>query len=111
MSEQTPMPPDVVLQEMAGIFGTLADPSRLKILFMLCGERGQAEHNVQELADALGLSRPLVSRHLAYLLRWGVVLHQRRGTSLYYQVLQPAACDMIQTLHGWMTSPQDLFDK
>ena len=41
---------------------------------------------MQELADALPISRPAVSRHLRLLKQAGLVVEQPRGTRRIYQL-------------------------
>jgi DNA-binding transcriptional ArsR family regulator len=63
-------------------FDALGDPNRRAILELL----GAGERSVQELADALPISRPAVSRHLRLLKRAGLVIEQPRGTRRIYQL-------------------------
>jgi DNA-binding transcriptional ArsR family regulator len=63
-------------------FDALGDPNRRAIVELL----GIREHSVQELADALPISRPAVSRHLRLLKHAGLVIEQPRGTRRIYQL-------------------------
>jgi DNA-binding transcriptional ArsR family regulator len=63
-------------------FDALGDPNRRAIVELL----GVREHSVQELADALPISRPAVSRHLRLLKHAGLVVEQPRGTRRIYQL-------------------------
>jgi DNA-binding transcriptional ArsR family regulator len=63
-------------------FDALGDPTRRAILGLL----GERERSVQELADALPISRPAVSRHLRLLKRAGLVVERPRGTRRIYQL-------------------------
>ena len=58
-------------------FEALGDPNRRAIVELL----GAGERSVQEIADALPISRPAVSRHLRLLKRAGLVVEKPRGTS------------------------------
>jgi len=78
-----PMKPEV-------FFKALSDPTRLRSLLLLLGERQLC---VCELVEALELGQPLVSRHLGQLREQGIVVGQRRGQWVYYR-LHPA-------LPGW----------
>lgn len=62
-------------------FDALADPTRRQILALL-GDGGAS--SVRELADALPISRPAVSRHLKLLKQAGLVVEQPRGTRRIY---------------------------
>ena len=63
-------------------FDALGDPNRRAIVELL----GDGERSVQELADALPISRPAVSRHLRLLKRAGLVLEEPRGTRRIYRL-------------------------
>ena len=63
-------------------FDALGDPNRRAILEQLrAGDR-----SVQELADALPISRPAVSRHLRLLKRAGLVTDRAEGTRRLYRL-------------------------
>ncbi|MDJ0791992.1 MAG: metalloregulator ArsR/SmtB family transcription factor [Acidimicrobiia bacterium] len=57
-------------------FNALADPIRRNIVALL----HDGERSVQELADALPVSRPAVSRHLRLLKDAGLVTDRSEGT-------------------------------
>ena len=61
-------------------FRMLADPTRLKLLWILL----QGEANVSELCHHTGASAPAVSQHLAKLRLAGLVSSRREGTFVYY---------------------------
>jgi len=63
-------------------FEALGDPNRRAILQLL----GQGERSVQELADALPISRPAVSRHLRLLKQAELVTEQSAGTRRIYRL-------------------------
>lgn len=63
-------------------FEALGDPNRRAILALL-GDRGRS---VQEIADALPISRPAVSRHLRLLKEAELVTEEARGTRRIYRV-------------------------
>lgn len=63
-------------------FDALGDPNRRTIVELLRG----GDRSVQELADALPISRPAVSRHLAVLKRAGLVTDQAEGTRRLYRL-------------------------
>jgi DNA-binding transcriptional ArsR family regulator len=66
----------------AEICAGLADPKRILILYAL----HQSPHNVTDLAAHLGLSQPLVSRHLKLLRERGMVTATRLGASVEYRL-------------------------
>jgi DNA-binding transcriptional ArsR family regulator len=77
----------------------LGDPSRREILRLLA-TRNQS---VQEIADALPISRPAVSRHLRVLKGAGLVAEEPVGTRRIYH-LEPggdaAVRDYLERLWG-----------
>ena len=71
---------------MAGLageaFGSLGDPQRRAIVELL----RSGERSVREIAEALPISRPAVSRHLRLLKDAGLVAEEPRGTRRIYRL-------------------------
>ena len=63
-------------------FEALGDPNRRAIVELLRG----GDQSVQELADALPISRPAVSRHLRLLKEAGLVADRAEGTRRLYRL-------------------------
>ncbi len=63
-------------------FEALSDPNRRAIAQLL----GEGERSVQELADAMPISRPAVSRHLRLLKDAGLVADRAEGTRRLYRL-------------------------
>ena len=63
-------------------FDALGDPNRRAIVELL----GAGGRSVQELADALPISRPAVSRHLRLLKEAGLVREEPVGTRRIYRL-------------------------
>ena len=63
-------------------FDALGDPNRCAIVELL----GSGGRTVREIADALPISRPAVSRHLRLLKDAGLVIDEPRGTRRIYQL-------------------------
>jgi DNA-binding transcriptional ArsR family regulator len=63
-------------------FEALGDPNRRAIVELL----GTGERSVRELADALPISRPAVSRHLRLLKDAGLVVEEAQGTRRIYRL-------------------------
>jgi DNA-binding transcriptional ArsR family regulator len=72
-------------------FEALGDPNRREILGML----GQGDKSVQQIAEALPISRPAVSRHLRLLKEAGLVAEEPRGTRRIYH-LQEQGMQAVQ---------------
>ncbi|TFV76228.1 ArsR family transcriptional regulator [Blastococcus sp. CT_GayMR20] len=63
-------------------FETLGDPNRRAILGLL----GTDGRSVQQIAEALPISRPAVSRHLRLLKEAGFVVEEPQGTRRIYRL-------------------------
>ena len=63
-------------------FDALGDPNRRAIVEVLVG----GGRSVREIADALPISRPAVSRHLRLLREAGLVTEEPRGTRRIYRL-------------------------
>jgi DNA-binding transcriptional ArsR family regulator len=63
-------------------FNALGDPHRRRIVELLTAG-GQS---VRDIADALPISRPAVSRHLRLLKDAGLVVEEARGTQRIYRL-------------------------
>ncbi len=89
MSENMPtgsVMPDV----LEGFFKALADSSRLRIIGLL----STRPHKVGELAQALGLTEPTVSHHLARLREAWLVNLRAEGTTRIYSL----RADMLEMM-------------
>ena len=72
-------------------FRMLADPTRLAMLWRLCG----AEYDVTTLARAVGFARPAVSQHLAKLRMTGLVATRRDGRRVIYHARGGHVCRLL----------------
>lgn len=61
-------------------FKALSDPTRIRILNLLCC----GEHSVNHIAETLDLSQSTVSHQLRFLKNLRLVKFRREGTTLYY---------------------------
>ncbi len=80
----------------------LGDPNRMRIMKMLQSR----EMCVCELAEALGISQPSVSRHMRILAEADLVLSHREGVWIHY-LWNPSPSDryaasMLQALTNWL---------
>src|SRR5215510_1529698 len=73
------------LQTLDQVFKALADPTRIRILGLLAS----AEVCVCNLHESLRLPQSLVSRHLAYLRRAGLVAARKEGLWVHYRLAVP----------------------
>ena len=75
-------------------FDALGDPNRRAIVELL----GSGGRTVREIADALPISRPAVSRHLRLLKEAGLVIDQPQGTRRIYQL----RADGVQAVQAYL---------
>ena len=71
---------DETLFVVSQTFKALSDPTRIRILNMLCCE----EHSVNDIAEKLDLNQSAVSHQLRFLKNLRLVKFRREGTTLYY---------------------------
>ncbi len=70
------------LSQFENLFLALADKTRLRILNLM----RENEVCVNLFSEALMLSQPKISRHLAYLRNTGIVSTRRDGKWIYYSI-------------------------
>jgi ArsR family transcriptional regulator len=80
----------------AEICAGLADPKRILILYALY----EKPCNVTELVNALGLSQPMVSRHLKILRERGMVITTRVGTMIEYRLADERLIQALDLLRS-----------
>lgn len=72
----------------------LADPTRLRMLWLLCG----AELDVSTLAARLGATRPAISQHLAKLRLAGLVTQRRAGRRVLSRARDHHIAELLDVL-------------
>ncbi|MDQ1541597.1 MAG: hypothetical protein QOH29_2323 [Actinomycetota bacterium] len=77
-------------------FGALGDPNRREILRLLSA----GDKPVQEIAAAMSISRPAVSRHLRLLKDAGMVAEQAAGTRRIYHLREQGMQAVQSYLEG-----------
>ena len=82
--------------ELAGAFGVLADPVRLRLLSLLASAPA-GEACVCELVEPLGRSQPTVSHHLKILAEAGLIAGEKRGRWVWYRVV-PERVDLLRSV-------------
>ena len=92
--------------EVAVLFGALADPARRQVVQLL----GTAPRRAGELAQAVGMTPPAMSRHLRVLLQAGIVTDERTATDarLRYFRLRPQS---MVALQAWLDQLQAHWDE
>ena len=88
-------------------FRMLADPTRLRIMWLLSG----GEYDVTTLAAAVGIARPAVSQHLAKLRLAGLVSTHRDGRRALYRVrgghVRRMLSEALETAHHQVSGAPD----
>lgn len=74
------------LDHLADLFRVLAEPNRLRILYLLM----QRETCVCELLPEMGISQPLLSHHLSVLAESGLVQTRRQAQRIFYSIVPEA---------------------
>lgn len=91
IAERMPVKDD--FKKIAAAFSELGDPTRLRILWILC----HSEQCVQGLAALTEMSSPAVAHHLKQLKTSGLIVSTRRGKEMYYRLGDSEECAEI---HG-----------
>ena len=76
------LPDETELAEMAELFKTFGDSTRIRILYIL----SRTELCVCDIADVLGLTQPAVSYQLKALKQARLVKPRREGKTVYYSL-------------------------
>jgi DNA-binding transcriptional ArsR family regulator len=74
-------------------FNAIAEPRRRHILEFIAGD----ERSVTEIAEALELAQPSVSKHLQVLREVGLVSVRREGRQTMYRI----DAETLRTIHDW----------
>jgi len=73
--------------QLAQVFRVLGEPVRLQMLSLISAQPDQ-QVCACELVESLGISQPTVSHHLKVMYEAGLLAKERRGTSIYYTLLE-----------------------
>ena len=80
------------------VYRALADETRREILdFLRAGPRTSGE-----IADQFHSSWPTISRHLAVLRAGGLVVSERKGQAIHYELNTSVFQDLVQHLMEWV---------
>ena len=75
-------------------FNAVAEPKRRKVLELL----GARELSVNEIAEQLGWTQPMVSKHLGVLKQVGLVSERRVGRQRLYRV----NAEQLKPIYDWV---------
>lgn len=76
----------------ADYFSVLSEPSRLRIMYVVCN----GEKSVSEVVELCGSSQANVSRHLSALYKAGILNRRKEGTIVFYSIADSATVKMCQ---------------
>lgn len=85
------------------VFNAIAEPRRRQLL----DELASGERSVNELVDRLGLTQPLVSKHLRVLREVGAVRVRDDGRHRMYSVDAGA----LKPLHDWVSNYERMWSE
>jgi DNA-binding transcriptional ArsR family regulator len=86
------------MQVRNAVFRALADPTRREILRLLrAGPRASGE-----IAGRFDSSWPTISRHLAVLREADLILAERNGQEIHYELNTSVFQDLVQHLVEWV---------
>ena len=95
--------PEELFEPVAARLRLLADSTRLRILNAL----REGELSVVEIVEAVGASQPNVSRHLALLLRAGIVTRRPQGRQANYGLVDPFVDRICEAICGSLRAHVD----
>jgi DNA-binding transcriptional ArsR family regulator len=83
-----------VFESTARYFSVLGEPTRLKILHVIC----QGEKCVSDIIQATGLAQANVSRHLGLMYQAGMLSRRREGTLVHYRVADALLLELCRSV-------------
>ncbi len=92
---------EAMIGEVTEIFCAMGDKSRLRILRALL-DAGEAQSQ-SEMLEETGLSQANISKHLACLVRAGLVTREPRGASVLYSPVLPLVSNICDLICGHVT--------
>jgi DNA-binding transcriptional ArsR family regulator len=92
-----------VFESTARYFSVLGEPTRLKILHVICHE----EKCVNDIIRATGLLQANVSRHLGLMYQAGLLSKRRDGTQIFYRVAEPLFVELCRSISVQFDSRMD----
>ncbi|MGG5810096.1 ArsR/SmtB family transcription factor [Falsiroseomonas sp. CW058] len=91
-------------EQAARLLRLLANERRLLLLCLLVSE---GEMGVGALAEAVGLSQPALSQHLALLREEGLVAARKEAQAVFYRLADPKAARVLAVLRDLYCPPGD----
>ena len=90
----------LILDARAKVLKAMAHPSRLFILEQL--EKG--ERCVCDLTDMIGVDVSTISKHLSVLKQAGIVVDDKRGNQVFYQLRVPCILNFFDCVESVLSA-------
>ncbi len=87
-----------MIEEVSCLFSALGDASRLKILRTLLDSKSPLSQGA--VAEASGLSQANASKHLACLVRVGLVNREPEGNAVFFTPIMPLVGELCELVCG-----------
>lgn len=94
------IPSNRSFEKVSETFQLISDPSRLKILWVLC----HCKLCVNNIAIIVNMSSPAVSHHLALLKKSELITSEKIGKEVYYTIASNEEAELVHK------SVDDIFD-
>jgi DNA-binding transcriptional ArsR family regulator len=91
---------NAVFESTARYFSVLGEPTRLRILHVICAE----ELCVGDIIRATGALQANVSRHLGLMYQAGLLARRREGTQIFYRVAEPLFLELCRSISAQVSS-------
>ena len=72
---------DHAFDAVASVFSVLSEPTRLRIMHVIC----EQEKTVSQIVEELGATQTNISRHLNLMHRSGVLARRKEGNQVFYR--------------------------
>ena len=99
--------------DMATLRGKAAEAARMLTLLgnenrllVLCHLAGAGEMTVTSMAEAVGLSQPALSQHLARLREDGLVATRKASQTVFYRLTDPKVTTLLDVLRDLYCPPE-----
>jgi DNA-binding transcriptional ArsR family regulator len=96
----------VEVGELAGVLAAMADPVRLQVVDAL----SLSPRRAGELARRVGVSAPVMSKHLRVLLEAGLVADRRDDADARVRVFR-LRCESVVAVQAWLDQLQAQWDQ
>ncbi len=91
------------IDAVASYFRVLSEPTRIRIMRVICEE----EKSVSQIVEELGGSQTNVSRHLGIMHRSGMLGRRKEGNQVYYRTADAAMVDLCRSVCKRISERED----